>query len=92
TVLLVDSTVTSLQGRVSEQVSLLFPNPATQKVWVSTEGIISLRVYDLSGRLMLQKPINNNRSEIDVSQWPVGVYAVCLSGADTNKTIKLLKN
>lgn len=35
-----------------------------------------LRIYDVVGNVVLEKKLDNNKTEIDVSEFPSGVYVV----------------
>ena len=56
----------------------LFPNPVTDKfiVHVAKQGYTDLSVYDLYGNPIVPIVRFLNTVEIDVSQWPSGVYVV----------------
>ncbi len=62
----------------------LFPNPASTilNIDAGTEKIQGIRIFDMSGRLVLQQ--NGNHSSVDVSALSPGVYQVLLN---TGKTL-----
>lgn len=74
---------------------LMSPNPTRNIVEFSTEGIESiksLKIYDMSGRLMFQKYNVKKTGELDISNFPKGVYLVKIQNAlNKTKTIKLIK-
>ncbi|MGB3778725.1 MAG: RICIN domain-containing protein [Tunicatimonas sp.] len=76
-----------------EKVTLaLYPNPATDQLQValpSGQEAAQLRIYDLLGRLWLDKVLPESES-VDVSRLPVGVYTVRLQQGAQWQTQKLL--
>ena len=69
----------------------LFPNPAEQEVSISTQpefvqqGAPVLYLYDLSGKLILQKNFNRARETLDLSSVKSGTYVLKLR---TNNAIQ----
>ncbi len=91
-------------GSVSDLKFEAFPNPFSSTVTLSASGFLSnpitLQIFDLSGRLIVEiKPVFNG-SEV-VYQWngrsetgselPHGIYSARLSSNDSNTGIMLLK-
>jgi hypothetical protein len=64
----------------------LAPNPLTNSSVLSTQQNISsgiiLRVYDSFGRIVLEKPITNNQTEILRDHFSVGMYYYVISGKE----------
>jgi hypothetical protein len=55
-----------------------FPNPASELVYFEfSEEVQSLRIYDMSGRLMFENSsLNGEKTQVDVSQFNSGLYSV----------------
>tara|TARA_R100000935_G_C2832973_1_gene166285 strand:+ start:74 stop:2554 length:2481 start_codon:yes stop_codon:yes gene_type:complete len=74
---------------------LISPNPSRNFVQFSTEGLEAINglwIYDMSGKLMLQKFKVNKSGELDISNFPKGVYLVKIQDELNNtKTMKLIK-
>jgi len=75
----------------------LFPNPAHSMVYVSLPaastnptGILTL--YDLRGRFVLSKPIENKTTGIDISGLQPGIYFVRFSDDKMTMVLKLVKD
>ncbi len=66
----------------------IFPNPASNNVYINTlcGEVQTLSVYSMDGRLMLQQPIHTEAT-LDVSAWNKGVYIIKV-GSRTGKLIK----
>jgi hypothetical protein len=71
---------------------VLYPNPASSKVFIRASGVVVRRiwVYDLYGRLVLQQ--QDHSDHLDVSGFQSGIYEVILDtdqGSITRKIIVL---
>ncbi len=80
---LVASVSTSLPGQ--EQVrAQVWPNPATDHLAISTSGspLLQIRIVALDGRVVLQRPIQGERTTVDISALPAGSYVVALTSAN----------
>ena len=72
----------------------MYPNPATE--YVSISGIADgryVRVYDASGKLVINQSVNSSTKDIYVGKLASGMYEVVLIGKNGEKllTDKLLK-
>ena len=66
-------------GNDAVEVYTIYPNPATDRLVVSLKGIegeVSLRIYDLQGRLVKETTLNNFDTEINVDDLAKGVYII----------------
>jgi hypothetical protein len=78
----------------------IFPNPATHEVHIVVPNNAmtgSLQIFDLQGRLMLQKEIKhlalvNRRLKIDTSEFPDGMYLIRLVSNNQILKTKFVKN
>jgi sialate O-acetylesterase len=68
---------------VNDTEPLVYPNPATEKLFVKTDAANEKRIYSLSGNLVL----SSFASELDLSDLPSGVYILIVEG----KTYKIVK-
>ncbi|QTY28023.1 T9SS-dependent M36 family metallopeptidase [Flavobacterium sp. CS20] len=81
-----------------DQNSLKFyPNPTNDilniKSLSETIGYANLKVFDVSGRLLINKPLDFNQSqELDVSQLKTGVYVVKIENSRVNISKKIIVN
>ena len=72
----------------------VFPNPATDVVYLQVDSdvdrMFELKVVNLIGQTLLEDQITPNlRTEIDLRNFPPGVYFLQVSDGD-NKTMKRL--
>lgn len=74
---------------------LMSPNPSYNSVQFSMEGMENTKqisIYDMSGRLMLQKEVNAVSGNLDISNFSAGVYIVKVRDEKNNaKTMRLVK-
>ncbi len=74
---------------------LLYPNPATNRVKVKYEssgGELNLSVSNLQGQSIFSSvlPTGSTNTEIDVSEWPAGIYFLELESAQGSVVQKLV--
>lgn len=72
----------------------VYPNPATSFVNLQTEGLDSytLKVTDLSGKVMVTREFNGVENTLDISNYAAGVYFFEINSASKSETIKIIKN
>ena len=73
------SQLTGLRGASIAQLSV-HPNPTTGELWVDAPQAAELRVYSISGQLLLRQPAQHC-TYVDLSVLPAGVYIVRLGNA-----------
>jgi hypothetical protein len=81
------------KGEAKVQRFKLYPNPADDKVYISSEtGVIPdvATLYDFSGRVIFQEKIRPG-SPIDIGPLSKGIYAVRISDHKQSQTLKLIK-
>ena len=72
------------------------PNPTSGQIVVHTLGswqqAATVRIYDSYGRLLEQwNKGNTDRTELDTSSWPAGVYRVVIGQSDRSQTVTFVK-
>lgn len=69
--------VAGVDSAVLEHEVMIQPNPASDRMFVlSSLNIRSVQVFGMGGSLMYRRKVDSTSEEIDVSQWPRGIYAV----------------
>lgn len=68
----------------------IFPNPVTDKIFIeeATEKILQIRIFDIEGTKLFEK----NDKEIDVIDWPAGIYIIQIITHSQILNFKLIKN
>jgi hypothetical protein len=82
----------------SQEIKLVaYPNPSNGLINVDISGsseALTLNVFDLNGRLLLEKDIKSSYSsrneQLELTRLPKGVYFVKLFNANHNETVKIL--
>ena len=70
----------------------LYPNPATDIVNINTSvSVDQVRLYDLTGRKMMEANPNKENFDLDVTGLSKGVYLVKLNAGNKEATTKLIK-
>ena len=71
----------------------VYPNPSANgvfKILVANQEIVSLQVFDISGRLITKKIDLKNNDQINLSQYQKGVYIARFSSETKNEVLKLI--
>jgi len=80
---------------LSENVSL-YPNPATDVLNIEFKNykqeLITVQISDISGRLLIDRQINDSRTSIGLENMLKGVYFVRLSNGNISETHKIFVN
>ena len=87
-----------LPGEVSttETGISVYPNPFSTHVTISYKNAGDLmghtiRVYDIAGRLFIVKMLTSQKTYIDLSGLPNGIYFLKIEGSNPPKVFKLIK-
>ena len=72
------------------------PNPATHSVALHAECLLQdgpyrIQVFDVNGRTWANKRVDAPRYDMDVSQWPSGLYLIQFEQGSKRFSQKLLK-
>lgn len=71
-----------------------FPNPTADMIFVSdidTNIFYKISVCDMNGKVIINRSIENAQEKILVSDFPSGLYTVCVYGKDLQISKKILK-
>ncbi len=77
--------INSLDKTKTSSNFLVYPNPAKSILNISLSkntGNYSIAIYDLMGRKQLQKTLNDNKTQLDISKLKAGVYIIELTRAN----------
>jgi hypothetical protein len=75
------------EGRMNVEEILIHPNPATnllniELLNVKEEAVSDLQLFDLGGRLVLQKKINGTETQLQLDAMKSGVYLLIVESAN----------
>jgi hypothetical protein len=87
-----ESAPVTLKERTTE--SILFPNPATNQLLITnTEAGSLITIYDVQGRILHKQKASDTSTEVNVSQFELGVYLVQFTNSEGKGTTRrFLKN
>jgi hypothetical protein len=68
----------------------IFPNPVADQLNINLNGLTKVKLYDYTGKLLMEKCVDMNRTTLDVSHLKPGIYIVDAFGKE-NISAKILK-
>ena len=70
----------------------VWPNPTSHilNIELQQQGISEVGVYDMAGKLLLQKQITQIHEAIDVSTFENGLYLLSVLQGEMNTTVKVM--
>jgi len=86
-----DTIVASLDGVLEKDVITLYPNPASDFVYLksSQAGPLSLAIFDSSGKKWIQERVEGNtENRIDLTKMPKGIYYIRINEAFKKLIVK----
>ena len=69
----------------------VYPNPATDQLFVKAPAGADIRICDLSGRLVVSRLQTVGMERFDLSDIPAGVYVVQLKNGADSRTLRFIK-
>jgi len=91
TISITKSVSTEINDLKSDNSVTIYPNPATDKLFISSQkNIESYRIQTLTGQTILKGSLINNQF-VDLRKLIKGNYLVCFQGKDFVKTEKFIK-
>ena len=87
------SGILSTANNLKDTTFSVYPNPSANgvfKISVANQEIVSLQVFDLSGRLITKKIDLINNDQINLSQYQKGIYIARFSSETKNEVLKLI--
>ncbi|MGZ3866029.1 MAG: T9SS type A sorting domain-containing protein [Bacteroidia bacterium] len=71
----------------------VYPMPATNILYVETEKNAKVRIYDITGQMVLEQSVSVGKNEINVGSLPAGAYnlAIQADGKVTNVKVMISK-
>ncbi|MBI3233691.1 MAG: T9SS type A sorting domain-containing protein [Bacteroidetes bacterium] len=82
--------ITGIGNPVTNEELDVYPNPFKDKVYIIYEGKSSqLEVIDLHGKVVKKMKIVKGMNEIDLKEYPSGIYLLRIEGGESTKILKL---
>ena len=61
----------------------IYPNPANEYLHINSHQTdVDITISDVSGRVVYQSPSRQQQHQVDVQEWPSGMYVVQMTGKD----------
>jgi hypothetical protein len=87
-----DYDYTSIRTVSDAETLKVFPNPVADELTLAnTEGITSIKVLNLQGRLLLQLTPGGQEVKVSMASYPAGVYLVQIAGENGTSVKKIIK-
>ncbi len=83
---IIDLDVVELQNALA-----VYPNPFTNVISIETSAATSYVVHDLQGRCIAAGTFTSNKSAVDTSAWPAGVYTLHVQVEGSKLTKRITK-
>lgn len=68
--------------------SLIYPNPVSNSVYVETDFRGKIKLFDFSGKILLEKTITENKTLLNLNNLTAGVYILKFENGESYKIIK----
>jgi Peptide-N-glycosidase F, C terminal/Peptide-N-glycosidase F, N terminal/Secretion system C-terminal sorting domain len=69
-----------------------YPNPTKNNISINANSIInSIELYDIQGRILITKMVDDTQMNIDLSNYSNGIYLLKVNSDKGEKTIKIVK-
>ncbi len=81
----------TISGANEEEFSA-YPNPASSDVTITSEDNINrLKVFSITGQMLVDRKINNSQTQLDVSSLESGIYMISIETDEEVMTKKFIK-
>ncbi len=84
-------TPTSTIPAVSTQNTIIYPNPANDKLYINTQEAYTVSVYSITGQCLSTHTVNGLSNSLDISRLHPGTYYVTLRNNKTIQTLRFIK-
>jgi hypothetical protein len=86
--------ITTVEEFITGNGIAIIPNPSNYKITISSTSIIgstTLTIFNVSGEKVMERQLNDNETQIDISALPRGVYFVRLQNEKMVEVGKMVK-
>lgn len=70
----------------------MYPNPAVNTLHIDIEKAARVRMYDITGQLVLDQPVAVGKNEINIANLPSGAYDLTVSADGKTTYLKVMVN
>jgi len=72
----------------TKNTAVIYPNPAFKTIYIKTGYRGNCKVFDFSGKLLMEKSINGELTQINIDNLPAGTYILRFENGESYKIIK----
>jgi hypothetical protein len=87
----VNSFLTGVNQVADPNTFIVYPNPTNGVLFVSGAKMDEIRLVDMHGRILIQLESNRTEEELDLGDWPAGVYFIQIRSGETTWTSKVIR-
>jgi hypothetical protein len=69
----------------------VYPNPAGDNITVTTQQHATMEILNLQGQTMMQQPIQQGKTNLDISNLAKGIYMLRLINNDKTEVTRIVK-
>lgn len=69
----------------------VYPNPTRNLLQIKGNNPSVVRLFNTSGKLVIEKPVNENNGSLSLEKLPAGLYFLRIISPDGNSTVKIIK-
>lgn len=89
TILFYGENPTGIQDKSTDQPYRVYPNPATDHLFIEAQVGSYVRLYNYLGVLLKEETISDNEIRMDTEDLPKGIYMLCISNKQRSSVIKI---
>src|SRR5690606_38081588 len=72
----------------TKSTAVIYPNPASKTIYIKTGYRGNCKVFDFSGKLLKEKSISKELTQINIGSLPAGTYILRFENGESHKIIK----
>ncbi len=77
-------------GETKESTVKIYPNPASDRIWIDANGPANIRIFDMKGRLVLEQHSVNSNDPLMLDGFNNGLYIIEILSNGKQTTEKLI--
>ncbi len=86
-----DSSLAVEDNTMTNELSF-YPNPVKDNLYIRNNHTIeNVKILDLAGKILSEIKLNSNEGEINMQQFPTGIYFVKITTSSKSETVKIIK-